>query len=127
WLRQLTFDRLLMLRRYHAGAAQRCVQREVALPDRSSLALAERLLARGASPGEQLARRELARRVRLAVAQLPEADGDLLLLRNFEGLTNQEAARVLQIQPVAASQRYGRALLRLRNLMLNSGLWETQP
>src|SRR5205823_2274537 len=43
WLRQLTYDRLLMLRRRHVGAARRTVTRDVVLPDRSSLVLAEQL------------------------------------------------------------------------------------
>jgi hypothetical protein len=29
----------------------------------------------------------------------------------IQGLTSQEAAAVLQVEPAAASQRYGRALL----------------
>jgi RNA polymerase sigma-70 factor (ECF subfamily) len=127
WLRQIAYDRLLMLHRRHVGAARRDVQREVALPDRSSLALAQKLVAPGSSPGEQLAQRELARRVRQALAQLAETDRDLLLMRNFEGLSNQEVAQVLQINPAAASQRYGRALLRLRNLLLDGRFSEAQP
>jgi hypothetical protein len=42
-------------------------------------------------------------------------------------LSNQEAAQVLQIDPAAASQRYGRALLRLRKLLVASGLMEAPP
>jgi RNA polymerase sigma-70 factor (ECF subfamily) len=122
WLRQIASDRLVMLRRRHLGAARRSLLRDVALPERSSLALAQQLLAPGPPPSEQLARRELARRVRQALADLPQADRDMLLMRNFEGLSNQEAAQVLQISPAAASQRYGRALLRLRNLMVGTGL-----
>jgi RNA polymerase sigma-70 factor (ECF subfamily) len=122
WLRQIAYDRLLMLRRRHVGAGRRSVQRDVALPDRSSIQLAQQLLARGSSPSEQFARRELARRVRQALAQLNEQDRDILLMRNFEGLSNQEAAQVLQIHPAAASQRYGRALLRLRSVLLADAL-----
>jgi RNA polymerase sigma-70 factor (ECF subfamily) len=102
------------------------VQRDVPLPERSSLDLAQKLLASGTTPSEQLARRELARRVRQALAELAEADRDMLLMRNFEGLSNQEVARLLGINPAAASQRYGRALLRLRNLLLDSGFSESQ-
>jgi RNA polymerase sigma-70 factor (ECF subfamily) len=127
WLRQLAYDRLMMVRRKHAGAAQRSVGREVALPDQSSAALGQQLLATNSSPSEQLSKRELARRVQAALAQLPEADGELLLMRNFEGLSNQEVAKVLQILPGAASQRYGRALLKLQKLLLSAGLEESQP
>jgi RNA polymerase sigma-70 factor (ECF subfamily) len=122
WLRQITYDRLLMLRRRHIGAARRAMWREVALPDRSSLALGQQLLASESTPSEQLARRELGRRVRQALDQLTEADREVLLMRNFEGLSNQEVARLLNLQPATASQRYGRALLRLRNILVAGDL-----
>jgi RNA polymerase sigma-70 factor (ECF subfamily) len=126
WLRQIALDRVLMLRRRHLRAARRSVSREVVLPESSSEALAGRLLAGGSSPGDQLDRRELGRRVRQALAGLSEADREVVLLRNFEGLSNQEVARLLGIEPAAASQRYGRALLRLRKL-LQEGTSEEQP
>ena len=127
WLRQIAQDRLLMLRRRHAGAARRSVAREVSLPDRSSRDLARKLLSGQSSPSEQMVRRELAERVRQAVAQLSDLDREIVLLRNFEGLSNQEAATVLDIEPATASQRYGRALLRLRRLLAREGPHEEQP
>ena len=126
WLRRIAQDRLLMLRRRHRGAGRRAVTREAAWPDESSLAFARQLLASGTSPSARLAASELAQRAREAVAQLPEADREIVLLRNFEGLSNQEVAQLLEIQPAAASQRYGRALLRLRKL-LNETPPEEQP
>jgi RNA polymerase sigma-70 factor, ECF subfamily len=126
WLRQIALDRLIMLRRRHLGAARRSLQREVRLPEGSSVALAQQLLAAGSTPSERLADRELARRVRLALAELNEADREILLLRNFEGLSNQEVAGVLEINGAAASQRYGRALLRLRSLLVDKGVSEGQ-
>jgi RNA polymerase sigma-70 factor (ECF subfamily) len=117
WLRQIAQDRLLMLRRQHRGARRRTVAREVAWPDESSLAFARQLLADGTSPSARLAASELAHRVRQAVFQLPEADREIVLLRNFEGLSNHEVAQLLAIQPATASQRYGRCLLRLRKLL----------
>lgn len=125
WLRQIAYDRLLMLRRRHLGAARRTVEREVALPDQSSLVLARQLLAADASPLEETVQRELAERVRNAMLALAESDREILLLRNYEGLSNQEVAQVLQLTASNASQRYGRALLRLRQLLLDSGLGES--
>jgi RNA polymerase sigma-70 factor (ECF subfamily) len=127
WLRKTTYERLLMLQRYHRGAARRSVDREVGLPDGSSFALVQQLLAGGSTPSKHLEQAEAARRVREALAQLSEADREILLMRNLEALSNQEVAEVLQIEPVAASQRYGRALLRLRKLLLASGLLESHP
>src|SRR5262249_47470443 len=122
WLRQIAYDRLLMVRRRHVEAARRSVARDRGLPEGSSLLFAQRLLSAGPTPSEQLSRRELARRVRQALDRLAEADREVVLLRNFEGLTNQEVAEVLQITPASASQRYGRALLRLRKHLLEGGL-----
>ena len=88
--------------------------------------LAQKMFATASSPSEQIAKREFARQVSAIVAQLPKADQDIVLLRNYEGLTNHEVAALLQIEPVAASKRYGRALLRLRKLLVGSGLMGSQ-
>ncbi len=126
WLRRLTTDRLLMLRRHHAGAARRAVGREVALPAESSLALAKQLLARGSSPSQRVNQQELAGRVRQAVAQLADADRDVLLMRTFEGLSFEEVALTLGIEPATARKRHGRALLRLGKLLAEGGLTESK-
>jgi RNA polymerase sigma-70 factor (ECF subfamily) len=126
WLRKTAYERLLKIRRRHVEAAQRSLDREVPLPDRSSLALAQQLLASGSTPSQHLDRREAARRVRQAIARLSEIDREIVLMRNFEGLSNQDVAHVLQIDPSTASQRFGRALLRLRKLLLSSGLGEDE-
>jgi RNA polymerase sigma-70 factor (ECF subfamily) len=126
WLRQLAFDRLLMLRRRHVTAAKRALGMEVELPDRSSLLVAEQLLAGGTTPSRRLDREELARRVRLAVARLAEMDREILLMRTFEGLTFEETACLLKIDAAAARKRHGRALLRLHKLLTEGGLTESQ-
>lgn len=125
WLRKTTCERLLMLRRHHRTAARRSVDKEVGIPDGSAFVLVNQLLAGGSAPGQRLLRSETARRVRDVMAQLPEADREILLMRNLETLSNQEVAEVLQIEPGTASQRYGRALLRLRKLLQANGLMES--
>jgi RNA polymerase sigma-70 factor (ECF subfamily) len=127
WLRQLAHDRLRNLRRDHAGAARRSVDREVALPDGSAAELAGQLLAAGSSPSQHLSRQELARRVRQALALLAAADREVLLLRHFEGLSNPEVATLLGLSAAAVSKRYGRAVLRLHESLFANGLTETQP
>jgi len=127
WLRQIAYDRLLMARRQHVEAERRAVEREAPLPDESSIQLAQLALAAGPTPSQQFLQHELAGRVRQVVAELPEADREILLLRNFEGLSNQEASQVLEIDPATASKRYGRALLRLRKSLLASGLVGPEP
>ena len=126
WLRKMAHERLIMARRHHVGAARRAVGREVRLPDHSSIQLAGQLLAASSTPSQQVAREELVRRAQEAMAQLSETDQEILLMRNLEGLSNQEVAQVLDLEPATASQRYGRALLRLRSVLIGSGLMEPQ-
>ena len=126
WLRQLAYEKLLMLRRQHVGAARRAVEREVSLLDRSSVLLAQQLLAAGSTLSQQLIKREFVRRVREAVSQLPDGDREVLVLRNLEGLSNKESAQVLNMDPATASRRYGRAVLRLREILVQSGLMESE-
>jgi RNA polymerase sigma-70 factor, ECF subfamily len=126
WLRQIARDRVLKTRRQHLGAAKRDLDREVALPEGSSLMLAQQLQMRGSSPSQQLDHHELARRLRSAVAQLAEADREVVVLRHFEGLSNQEVACLLGIDPAAASKRHGRAMLRLHRILFEGGMTESQ-
>jgi len=126
WLRKTAHERMLVLRRRHAGAECRSVKREAPLPEQSSLLLAQPFLANGPSPSQALDKGELARRVRAAVSRLSEADQELLLMRTFEGLSNQEVGCVLGVDPGTASKRYGRALVRLHHLLAAEGLTESQ-
>jgi RNA polymerase sigma-70 factor (ECF subfamily) len=124
WLRKTAQERLLMAHRQHIGSARRSVAREHTLPDRSSFLLAQRLIAPSSSPQKRFDLKERARAVRAAMTQLSEGDREILLMRNLEGLSNQEVAQVLQVDPPTASQRYGRALLRLRQCLADRGLLE---
>ena len=116
WLRRTAHERLLRIREQHVEAACRAVGREIRLPDRSSLQLAQ-VLARGPTPSQQASRRELARQVRHAVARLSETDREVLLMRTFEDLSYRDVGHVLGIEPTAARKRHGRALLRLQAML----------
>jgi len=65
-------------------------------------------------------------RVSEAIAELGEIDREILMMRSFEGLSYDEAACILEIEPAAARKRYGRALLRLRKLLDDRGLLEDE-
>jgi RNA polymerase sigma-70 factor (ECF subfamily) len=127
WLRQLAYERLLRLRRRHLKTKLRSVEREVHLPENSSVQLARQLFSVAPEPSVELLNKEFARRVREAVHLLPQSDREMVLLRNFEELSNQEAAQLLDLKPATASQRYGRALIRLREILLDRGLNESEP
>jgi len=126
WLRKTAYQRLLMIHRQHFDAARRDLQREVPLPERSSLMLAQQLVAGGPTPSQEVSRRELARRVRSAVGRLSETDREILLMRSFENMSYQEVACLLEIQPDAAKKRHGRALIRLHAILVEMGLKESQ-
>lgn len=121
WLRRAAHERLHRIERDHVKTARRDVRREVPLPDRSSLLLAGQL----GTPSEQVSKRELATRVRRALARLDGTDREVLTMRTFESLPYDEIAYVLGITPAAARKRHGRALLRLEQLLREDGLKES--
>jgi RNA polymerase sigma-70 factor (ECF subfamily) len=130
WLRQLAWKRLSELYRRHVQAQKRSVRREEhrppALPDESALELANRLLAHGSSPSARLRREELRGLMQTALAQLPEHDREVLVLRHLEQLSTPEIAAILGISEGAVYTRHLRALERLRSL-LGDDLLEQEP
>ena len=127
WMRKKAYERLLNLRRDHLLREKRSVRREVPLPDRSSLLLARPLLANQPTPSQEAEARELAERIARAVAQLGDADREILLLRHAEDLPFEEIAFLLDLTSAAARKRFGRALIRLQNLLREEGLLEGSP
>ena len=69
------------------------------------------------TPAAAATMRELARRFESAIDELDERDREVLMMRHFEHLTNQEVAVALKLTEPAASMRYLRALRRLRTLL----------
>lgn len=127
WVRKTAYQRLLNLQRCHRGRARRAVDREVALPDRASLLVAGPLISRGPSPSQQAQAREFAEAVARVVADLAEADRDILAMRHTEDLSYDPIACLLDIEPAAARKRYGRALIRLQKALAARGLLKEKP
>jgi RNA polymerase sigma-70 factor (ECF subfamily) len=122
WLRYLTMQRLIDTHRLHLNAKKRDVRQEFSihcggLVDATSASLAEHLVGHLTSPSRLAARAELLERVEHALQGLNAIDREVLALRHFEELTNNEVAEVLGITKAAASNRYMRALARLRELL----------
>jgi RNA polymerase sigma-70 factor (ECF subfamily) len=122
WLRYLTGQRLLLLHRHHLGAHMRDAGQEVslyrgALPQASSVSLANQLLGRFTSPTQAAVRAEMQIRVQEALNAMDPLDREVLTLRHFEMLTNEEVAAVLGVRKTAASNRYIRALRRLKEVL----------
>jgi RNA polymerase sigma-70 factor (ECF subfamily) len=122
WLRLLTGQRLLAIHRQHLGAKMRDVGQEIALrhgamPQATSASLAAQLLGRISTPSQAAARAEMQLRLQEALNSMDPIDREVLVLRHFEELTNNETAEVLGLQKAAASNRYVRALKRLRSIL----------
>jgi RNA polymerase sigma-70 factor (ECF subfamily) len=119
WLRHLAKDRLIDAHRFHRKAQRRSLDREQAnVPPawaaESSVQLIAQLMDPEKTPATAAVQQELERRLRDAVADLDEADREVILMRHYEGLGNQEVAAALGLSEAAASMRYLRALRRLR-------------
>jgi RNA polymerase sigma-70 factor (ECF subfamily) len=121
WLRRLAWERLVQLHRRHMRAQRRSVRREEAggmpLPDESTMELANRLAGRGSSPSGRMRQNERLALVQAALAELSEADREVLVLRYLEDLATREIAAVLDLSESAVKMRQLRALRRLRDLL----------
>jgi RNA polymerase sigma-70 factor (ECF subfamily) len=122
WLQKTAYERLALARRKHVEALQRTVGREVPLPDRSSRLLARWMLPRASTPSQRAGQHELARRMNETIAKLCETDREILVMWSLEERSSEEIACILEVEPATARKRYGRALLRLHKLLLDSGL-----
>jgi RNA polymerase sigma-70 factor, ECF subfamily len=122
WLRFLTGQRMIDLHRHHLGAQMRDAGQEVslyrgALPHASSVSLAAQLLGRLTSASRAAMRAEVQIRVQEALNSMEPLDREVLALRHFEQLTNDEVAAVLGIKKSTASNRYIRALKKLKEIL----------
>lgn len=119
WLRFLTGRKIQVLHRHHLGVHMRDAGREIrlgdgALPQASSVYLAAQLLGKLTSPSLAAVRAERQRALQEALNAMDPIDREILALRHFEQLSNSETAQVLGLSPAAASNRFVRALQRLK-------------
>jgi RNA polymerase sigma-70 factor, ECF subfamily len=122
WLRQIVNQTLIDIHRRHLGAQKRTAKRDVSIhggftTDSTSASLAFHLLGHLTSPSQATLRAEISQQIDAAMQGLSEIDREMLALRHFEELTNNEAAQVLNMSPQAASMRYVRAIGRLRQVL----------
>jgi RNA polymerase sigma-70 factor (ECF subfamily) len=122
WLRHITGQKLIAAHRQHLGAQMRDAGQEVslyrgALPQASSASLAAQLIGRLTSASQAAIRAETQIRLQELLNSMEPMDREILALRHFEMLSNEEAAQVLGIKKSAASNRYIRALKRLKEMV----------
>jgi RNA polymerase sigma-70 factor (ECF subfamily) len=122
WLRHLAKDRIIDMHRQHRGAQKRSLDREQALAapsfaGQSSFDLAAQIRDQELTPAAASIRKELETRFLAALDTMEDEDREILLMRHFEQLGNQEAAEALGLSPAAAGMRHLRALRRLRAIL----------
>jgi RNA polymerase sigma-70 factor (ECF subfamily) len=122
WLRALAGERLRALHQEHLGARMGEAGQEVslfrgAMPEANSVSLAAQLLGRMVSASEAADRADKQIRLQEALNTMDASDREILALRHFEELSNEEAAAVLGLSAGDALGRYVRALKRLKDVL----------
>ena len=118
WMRLVTSEKLLQLRRQHVDAQKRSIGREVPIAantsDQSSSFLTDHLYSHFSSAANKLIRQEMRQVLMDTLDAMEEIDREIILIRAFEELSNVEAAEVLGISQNGASNRFVRAMTRLK-------------
>ncbi len=122
WIRQIAKDRIIDAHRRHRVSAKRSIDREQPQPgkgpfDQSTIELANQFRDQALTPAAAATQRELASQIESAVQLLRDNDREIILMRHYEQLDNQEIAQSLGLTEPAASMRYLRALKRLREII----------
>jgi RNA polymerase sigma-70 factor, ECF subfamily len=134
WIYRITFNTAMSRLRAHRGerAAEQERDRALAVLESSDDGTG-RTSADPADwshmPDEELLRFELRRAVEAAVRELPEIYREPVILRDFEGLTTEEASTRLKVKDQTLKSRLhrGRLLLRERLQAFASGLTLHRP
>ena len=119
WLRQMTTDRIIDAHRRHRVSKKRSVDLEQAPVvasnlDHSTIQFGPQISDGELTPAAAAIHHEMQRKFEAAVEEMDEIDQEIIVMRHFEKLTNQEVAQVLKLTEPAASMRYLRAMRRLR-------------
>ncbi len=127
WLRQIAWDHIIDTYRRHRVSAKRNMDREQSLvasagADQSTMELVVQLCDPALTPAAAATQREIAEQVESAVERLGDQDREIIVMRHYEHLSNQEIAEALGLNPPAASMRYLRAIRRLREVLGDESL-----
>jgi RNA polymerase sigma-70 factor (ECF subfamily) len=125
WLRHMAQDRIIDAHRRHRAADRRSIDREQpqqapAWVEQSSVQFIAQLVDQELTPASAAIQQELQRKLQLVLAELDEIDREVILMRYYEQLSNQEVAEALNLSEAAASMRHLRALRRLKETLTAS-------
>ena len=115
WLYKVAKNRCLMSRRRSKFAPKPDLSLEELMPDRKEL---ERLAADGINPEMFAIRSEQAARLREAIQKLPPPYRIVLVLRDMEGLTDDEVAEITGLRAGTVRVRLHRARLFVRKELM---------
>jgi RNA polymerase sigma-70 factor (ECF subfamily) len=122
WIRGIVLQTMIDLHRHHLGTQKRDANRQTNLLSETmdssgSRSLLASLSGSVTSPSRALRNEELLGKLEHLLSQLNPDDREVLTMRHFEDLTNNEVAEILHLSPAGASLRYTRALERLQELI----------
>lgn len=107
WLRSIVQQTIIELYRHHIQAQKRNANKQVAMeqrnPHKSSVILIQ-IAGNISTPSQAMMREEANAKIQNAIESMSETDKEILLLRHFEELSNNEIAEILGIDPKAASR-----------------------
>lgn len=120
WMRQITYQVMIGVQRRHFGQ-KRDPRFEVTHavspdPNATSLSILSAFAEQMTSPSQALMREEELQQLQQMLEGMDEVDREVLALRHFEQLSNNQIAEALGISITAASNRYVRAMLRLSQI-----------
>ncbi|MEL6104416.1 MAG: sigma-70 family RNA polymerase sigma factor [Planctomycetota bacterium] len=129
WLRMIVIQTLVDVHRRHLGTEKRSAEREIRLgnasvkyPQTTSFSIAGQIAAAQTSPSGVAVRGEALDVLDQLIGTLSEQDQEMIAMRHFENLSNKQVAEVLSISVTAASNRYVRALERLKTVLESAGV-----
>jgi len=121
WLRFLIGQKLAAIHRWHFNAQKRDPRKEDAvsqrMPGADSQVIAREFSASMTSPSQAVVRAEMSDKLAKVLEMLEPMDREILVMRHFEELSNNEAASELGVAKGTASKRYVRALAKLNKAM----------
>lgn len=125
WVRLMTLQKLAEFHRRHIGTLKRDVRREVYGSDSGSNAtLARTIIDQHESPSKEIMRLEREDVLHLTLQRMKPMDREILTMRHFERLSNEECAHVLGLTRAGAKVRHMRATRRLRYMLERADLLE---
>jgi RNA polymerase sigma-70 factor (ECF subfamily) len=116
WWYCITRDVLIEAWRKHTRG-MRDLNRDIALPSRSSILICTQLQAQQESPSALVQEAERKESLHQALEQLRPEEQEILWMRHFDKLSHREISEVMKISERASIARYTRALKKLRQIM----------